>query len=89
MDLNDYRLQLDAIDTQMKELFIKRMDISKDIARYKLANGLAVFDASREAQVLETRSAGTGEYQELVKKYFQTLMDLSKEVQKDVVDGEK
>ena len=35
MDLNDYRRQIDEIDTQLLSLFAQRMEVAAGIAAYK------------------------------------------------------
>ena len=47
MDLNDYRKQLDEIDDQMLELFLKRMELSTGIAAYKKAHYLPILNRQR------------------------------------------
>ena len=39
MDLNDYRLKIDAIDKELLRLFSERMDVASEIARFKAENG--------------------------------------------------
>ncbi len=53
--LTDARAELDAVDRQIVRLFEQRMEISRDVARYKIANHLPVLDRSREEQVLDSR----------------------------------
>ena len=39
-ELKDLREKIDAIDQQMVDLFKQRMEVSKEVAAYKRANGL-------------------------------------------------
>ena len=39
MDLKDLRKQIDEIDASLVELYEKRMEVSSEIADYKIANG--------------------------------------------------
>ena len=52
MDLNDYRRQIDEIDTQLLALFAQRMEVAAGIAAYKKEHGLPVLDSGRERQKL-------------------------------------
>ena len=52
MDLNDYRRQIDEIDTQLLALFAQRMEVAAGIAAYKKEHDLPVLDSSRERQKL-------------------------------------
>ncbi|MDE7282354.1 MAG: chorismate mutase, partial [Lachnospiraceae bacterium] len=53
MDLGELRIQIDEIDEQIVKLYEKRMDISSQVADYKIENGKSVFDKEREAQKLQ------------------------------------
>ena len=56
-NLEESRAALDAVDREIVRLFEQRMAISRDVAMYKIANGLPVLDRSREEQVLNSRAA--------------------------------
>ena len=43
MDLQELRAQIDAVDEQIVDLFEKRMEISGQVARYKIETGRKVF----------------------------------------------
>lgn len=51
--LDDARNEINGVDEKMAELFERRMKAVADVAEYKIENGLQVFDASREAFVIE------------------------------------
>lgn len=53
-DLNELRKEIDTIDKAMVDLFEKRMDVSRRVAEYKIANGKKVLDREREQQKLES-----------------------------------
>lgn len=50
MDLSELRVQIDAIDKDIVELYEKRMDICRQVAEYKIENGKKVFDKVREEE---------------------------------------
>ncbi|MBQ7822336.1 MAG: chorismate mutase [Clostridia bacterium] len=52
MELKDYRVKIDEIDKELVRLFKERMEVSEEIAECKKANGLPVYDPSRERQKL-------------------------------------
>ena len=67
MDLNDYRLKIDAIDKELLRLFSERMDVASEIARFKAENGLPVLDSAREReQLLAVADAVAPALQDLV-----------------------
>ena len=47
-ELTDIRMELDAIDSELIELYCKRMALMDDVAAYKIANKLPVYDPARE-----------------------------------------
>ena len=47
-DLNELRKEIDTIDKAMVDLFEKRMDVSRRVAEYKIANGKKVLDRERK-----------------------------------------
>ncbi len=52
MDLTDYRKNIDEIDEKLVKLFIERMGVSAEIAKYKTQQGIPVLDPARERQKL-------------------------------------
>ena len=53
MNMQDFREQIDRIDTQLLDLFAKRMEVARLIGEYKEANNLAVRDPERERQKID------------------------------------
>ena len=49
MDLQQLRTQIDKIDAQIVELYEQRMDISRQVAEYKIETGKKVFDKAAGA----------------------------------------
>ena len=52
-ELKKYRDEIDNIDKQITELFEKRMDISKEIAKCKKENNIGILNAKREEEVIQ------------------------------------
>ena len=50
LDLAEIRGEIDAVDAQLTALFEKRLELTRAVARYKLATGKKVLDSSREDQ---------------------------------------
>ena len=44
MDLSQLRQQIDTIDRQIVNLYEERMDVSRQVAEYKIETGKKVFD---------------------------------------------
>ena len=81
-DLNQLRLEINEITLQMVELFEKRLDVSKEVAAYKKANNLPIYQPEREKQVIEMYTKDA-KYPELTKMFLESLMTFSKELQKE------
>ena len=52
-DLKYLREELDNIDKDMAELFEKRMEVIKDVKKWKENNNYPIYDASRESSMLD------------------------------------
>lgn len=82
MDINELRGEIDDINTQLVELYKKRMAVSAQIADYKKEKGLPVFDPVRERELLCKVSEQAGEELESgVRVLFSMLMELSRSYQ--------
>lgn len=83
MDLSDYRKEIDEIDEEMTRLFEKRMDVSVKVAEYKIKNKLPIFNGGREAEVIHknVKRLKNSNYESLIRKYFNHLMELSRALQ--------
>lgn len=82
MDLQKLRGEIDAIDTQMTDLFVRRMGLCAEVARYKKENGMAVVHQGREREILSRISALAGdELDSYARILFSTIFDLSRSYQ--------
>ena len=57
MSLDEIRLRIDRVDTQVKKLFLERMDCARQIAAEKAKTGGDVFVQSREEAIIAGRTA--------------------------------
>lgn len=83
MDLLACRKELDTIDSQIVELFEKRMEICGNVARSKIESGKAVLDAEREKQkIASVRELAHSEFnQQAVQELFTQMMTISRRFQ--------
>ena len=58
MNLEECRKEIDIIDKELVELFVKRMNVAKSVAEYKKETGKAVYDSERERKLLEKVEIG-------------------------------
>lgn len=86
-ELAKIRQELDEIDREMVKLFERRMTLCREVARTKLAQGKPVLDASREAQVLESRAAmlTDASLAEAVRALYREMMALSRQEQEKLL----
>lgn len=83
MDLADLRERIDVIDKQIVELYEQRMDISKQVAEYKIETGKKVFDKDREEEKIRKVKAMThNEFNSHgIKELFEQIMSMSRKLQ--------
>ncbi len=88
MDINESRKQIDLIDDEIVSLFTKRMEVSKEIAKYKKENNLTVYDSERERALLEKVENLAGEeYGDYIRKLYSTILEISKACQNRMILG--
>lgn len=82
MELSELRLEIDQIDSDLVELFRRRMEVSRSIAEAKKAEGRRVYDPVREREKLAAIAEESGEdMREYSTILWSLLMDLSKTYQ--------
>lgn len=84
-ELKKYRNEIDEIDKQITELFEKRMDVTKKIAKCKKEQNINILNAKREEEVIQKNLSylKNTEYRFVLEGFFRNLMNLSKLVQKE------
>ncbi len=88
MDLKECRQEIDKINAEMLRLFVKRMEISEEVAKNKAEKGLPIFNNAREREILGDMTAASPEiFENYVKTFFTVLMDLSKSYQRTVLNN--
>ena len=82
MDLMELREQINEIDREMLDLFLRRMQVSSNVAEYKRKNGLPVLDAARERELLANIAQQAGEdLDEYAVVLYSTILSLSRSYQ--------
>lgn len=82
-DLKELREQIDDIDEQIVSLYQKRMDISAEVAAYKISTGKQVFDREREQSKLKALTAlGKNAFNRHgIRELFEQIMSMSRKRQ--------
>ena len=70
--LQEARKIINDVDTQMAELFVRRMQAAQMVAAYKKAHGMPILDAAREEAVIRNGSARVED--ELLRAYYTDFM---------------
>lgn len=83
MDLMELREQIDGIDAQIVALFEQRMDISRQVAEYKISTGKRIFDKQRETEKLaKARALAQDEFNGFcIVELFEQIMAMSRKLQ--------
>lgn len=83
MDLINLRAQIDEIDAEIVELYERRMEISRQVAEYKIETGKKVFDKAREEEKLrKVKSLTHNEFNSHgIEELFEQIMSMSRKLQ--------
>ncbi len=86
-ELEEYRRQIDQIDRELVQLFLRRMEVTSKVGEYKQANGIPVLDAGREKQVIAAKTALTGDPARKadVAALYESIMGISRRQQRQLV----
>ena len=82
MDLNKIRDQIDSVDDQLVNLFVKRMELSAQVADCKKSNNMPIHVPSREREILKTVAEKAGDdLATYTRVLYSTLFELSRSYQ--------
>ncbi len=85
-NLEECRKEINEIDGKLVELLVQRMYLSVDVAAYKKANSLPVYDAEREQSLLHRVEMLAGDsYREAVLAVYETILVESKKKQMEII----
>ena len=89
MDLTELRKKIDEIDAKLVALYEDRMEISSQVADYKIANGKKVFDREREKEKIQMVKGLThSEFNSIgVEELFSQIMSMSRKLQYQKLAG--
>ena len=81
--LEELRNMLDQIDSQIVELYQKRMDVCEQVGDYKVQAGRKVYDRQREKEKLaDVMSRVEGEFNKKgIRELYEQLMSMSRKLQ--------
>lgn len=86
MQLTELREEIDSIDSQIIELFERRMKVCSKVAEYKIENNMPVLDRTREEQKMESlKTLMSDEMREYGTELYSCLFELSRNYQKKII----
>ena len=88
-DITELRKEIDEIDREMQSLFERRLGVSRKIGAYKASRGMPIFDAGREEELIGRfrKRAADPEAADGIEKLYRTIFEISRDLQKEVVDN--
>lgn len=82
MELKDLREQIDTIDEELVQLFVKRMEVAAKVADYKKEHNLPIHVPAREREILQEIAKRAGpEMSNYARVLYSMLFELSRSYQ--------
>ena len=84
MKLEDFREELDSLDSKMLELYQQRINIVKEIAQVKKESNLPIFDKKREEEIINKslKNIDDENLKAMYKEFIELILKQSTEIQK-------
>lgn len=82
--LKELRKEIDLIDNQLIDLFIKRFNLSIEVKKVKQENNILVLDSKREQEIIEKVKSINADYniKNAIEEVYLTILNSSKKLQK-------
>ena len=87
MELSEIRTRIDAVDDQLLELFLQRMALSEEVARYKNEHSLPILNRTREREILAKVTERAGEKERYAYHLYSTLFELARSRQAELLSA--
>lgn len=85
MKLPEIRKQIDEVDDNILSLFLKRMELTGEVAENKKSQGLPIADRQREREILAKISEKSGSMEPYAYFLFTTIFQISKSRQSELL----
>lgn len=83
-ELAAIRARIDDVDQKMKALFLKRMELSDEVAELKARSNGAVYQPGREKEMLERLAVSIEpRFQESYIRFLKEILSISKDYQSE------
>ena len=87
MELSEIRTKIDAVDNQLLDLFLQRMELSEEVAAYKNEHNLPILNKAREREILAKVTEKSGEKERYAYHLFSTLFELARSRQAELINA--
>ena len=87
MELSEIRVKIDAVDDQLLDLFLQRMELSEEVAAYKNEHNLPILNKAREREILAKVTEKSGEKERYAYHLFSTLFELARSRQAELINA--
>lgn len=86
MLLNDMRKEIDFIDEKLLDLLLERLEVVKNIKKYKNQHNILIYDEKRENEIIAKAFEKYKESENwpYIEKFLINLMAISKSYQNEV-----
>ena len=90
-ELEQCRKEIDEIDRELLTLFERRMDVAVRVANYKKENNLPIYDEERESKIIKKNvdNLKNKHYDLLARRFFLSIMELSRSLQETIIKKRK
>ena len=90
MDLKEIRDEIDVIDAQISQLYQKRLQLTKQVAAYKMEHKKPIYDPVREEEKLTALEghADDPDVKNDLRELFTLIMSMSRRDQKRIMENE-
>ena len=85
MEINLYRRKIDEIDSELTELFLKRLDLCGYISHYKSLNKMPIHCEEREKEILamECEKCSDGR-KEFLREFYENIFEVTRKYEEEV-----
>ena len=85
MELSEIREKINAVDDQLLDLFLQRMDLSEEVAAYKKEHHQPILNKQREREILAKVAEKSGDRERFSYHLFSTIFELSRSRQAELI----
>ena len=87
MELSEIRAKIDAVDDQLLDLFLERMELSEAVAAYKNEHKLPILNRAREREILAKVTEKAGDKERYAYHLYSTLFELARSRQAELISA--